>query len=126
VAVALLGDALVVVVHGHRQRGLGAVLPDHMAVEVLLDLRGGGQGGRGGGSGHGGGALSLLREDLGAHPDAFVADVHRGPGDELADLAGVLAAEGAARPAGRTRGAVHAGTAFFLRLPGWNTWSTTP
>ena len=36
----IVGEALVVVVHGHRQDLLGMVLSDNMRVEVVVYLRG--------------------------------------------------------------------------------------
>src|SRR5690606_23566205 len=84
-------DALVVVVDRDREDLLGEVLPDHVLVEEGLDLRGRGQG-------HLGAPLVplvLLRDDVVAQLDALVADVDGGPGDQLADLALRLPAEGA-------------------------------
>jgi predicted dehydrogenase len=73
------------------------------------------------------GLLALVDEDVVAHGHALVADVRRGARDELAHAARVLPAEGAARGGASGRdGAVHAESAFFLRFPGLNTWSTMP
>jgi hypothetical protein len=96
-------DPLVVVVHGHGQDLLGAVLADHVLVEDVLDLRGLGQ------------ApqlpalllLPLLRDDVVAQLDALVADVHRGSGDELADVVLALAAERALEGAAAFPGPRH-------------------
>ena len=80
---------LVVVVDGDRQHPLGVVLADHVVVEHLadvvrrrhavarLDQVG----------------LVLLADDVHAQFDAFVADEHGRPGDQLADLVLALAAE---------------------------------
>src|SRR4029077_6011296 len=82
-------DALVVVVDGHGEDFLGAVLADHILIEDGLDL------------GRLGGApdlpalllLPLLRDDVVAELDALVADVDGGPGDELAHVVLALAGE---------------------------------
>jgi hypothetical protein len=82
-----------VVVDRHGQLLLGLVLPDHVAVEEILDLLGLGQLGLGG--------LGLedavLGNDVEADVDTLVADVDRGPGDELLDVPLALIAEGAAQ-----------------------------
>ena len=82
-------DPLVVVVHRHGQDLLGLVLADHVFVEFGLDLGGGQQ-------------LAvlhrlgdvLLRDDLVAQRNAFVADVDAGPGNEALHGVLPLAAEG--------------------------------
>ena len=84
-------DALVVVVHGHGEYFLGPVLLNHVLVHYRLDFRWLGNGDAAGGLF----LLVLLFDDLVAKLDAFVADVHRGPGDELLNLILALAAEGA-------------------------------
>src|SRR6185437_2655234 len=82
-------DALVVVVDGHRQRLLGLFLPDHVLVQRLLDLlRRWDLGDRFRDL-----ALLVLGEDLIAERDTLVADVDRGPGDELTDRVLGLPAE---------------------------------
>jgi hypothetical protein len=86
-------DALVVVVHRHRERLLGLFLPDHVLVQDLLDLRRSGDLG----DGLGNLALLVLRENLVAQRDALVADVDGGPGDELPDRILRLSAEGTAQ-----------------------------
>ena len=98
-------DALVVVVDGDREDLLRAVLADHVVVEEALDLGGRGQRDRRAALV----ALRLLRDDVVAEPDALVADVDGGPGDELADLALPLAAEGAATG---SRGGALSGSRF--------------
>ena len=86
-------DALVVVVHGHGERLLGVFLADHVLVEDVLDLlrrrdlrdrfRDL--------------ALLVLRQDFIAQRDALVADVDRGPGNELPYRVLGLSAERAAQ-----------------------------
>ena len=84
-------QALVVVVHRHGQRLLGALLPDDVLVEHGLDLGGLGQlVARPVGL-----VLEFLADDVVAQLDALVADEHGGAGDELAHLVLALAAEGA-------------------------------
>ena len=83
-------DPLVVVVDRHRQDLLGAFLPDHIVIENGLDI---------GGLGNWSQAevlgllFDLLRDDVVAQADALIADVHRGPGDQLLDLPLALSAE---------------------------------
>src|SRR6185503_20987462 len=86
-ALLLLTDAFVVVVHGDAERLLGARLTDAVLVELLGDLfrtrilrtllR------------------FFLRDDVVAQRNALVADEDARPRDQLADLAPALAAEGA-------------------------------
>src|SRR4030095_2249820 len=104
-------DALVVVVHGHGEDLLRAILPDHILVEHGLDLRGLGEG-----------AdlpalllLPLLRDDVVAELDALVADVDGGAGDELADVVLALAAERALQRSAALALAGHALTSGRLR-----------
>jgi hypothetical protein len=80
-----------VIVHRNREHALGVVLSDHVRVEHRADL------GRAGHAvaGLDEGVLVLLANDVHAQLDAFIADEHRRPGDELADLMLALAAEGA-------------------------------
>ena len=95
---------LVVVVHRDREHPLGVVLADHVVVQHLADLarrrhaiarlhqvR-----------------LVLLADDVHAELDAFVADEHRRPGDELAHLMLGLAAERAIEGVLRIAGLAHA------------------
>ena len=84
--------ALVVVVHGHGEASLGLLLTNHVVVQDVVDLprarkrlRLDRRGGRDG----------LLVDDLVTEVDAFIADVHARPGDELLDLPLGLAAEAA-------------------------------
>src|SRR5690606_19889011 len=84
-------DALVVVVDGHRQRALGAVLADHVLVQDVEDfLRLGQRAARRLGL-----LLELLADDVVAKLDAFIADEHARARDQLADLVLALSAEGA-------------------------------
>src|SRR5688572_4729333 len=106
VAVIVAGlDALVVVVNGHRQDLLGALLTDHVLIEDGLDL---------GRLGKGADLprlflFPLLGDDVVAELDALVADVDGGPGDELAHIVLALAAERALqRPVAFARPTRHA------------------
>ena len=133
--VLAVDQPLVVVVDGDGQDLLGAVLVDHVLVELLLDLaRGRDVGEEGLGDPP---APSLLVEDRLAELDAFAADVDvAGAFDQRADVAVALAAEGAigvllgaaGRPARRTAAAVAlAATARRAAardvLTRWHTWS---
>ena len=89
-------DALVVVVHRDREDLLRAVLPDDVLVEDRLDVRRLRDRGRAGVRLV---LLDLLRDDVVAEPDALVADVDRGPSDELLHLLLRFPAEGAAQVA---------------------------
>src|SRR5712691_4270852 len=99
-------DALVVVVHGHRQGLLGLVLADHVRVEELVDLPRLGQavplelGGLG----------ELFLDDLVAEVDALVAYVHARAGDELLDLLLTLTAERALQQVPTVTDACHPDT----------------
>ena len=113
-AIALPGQALVVVVHRHGEGLLGLVLAHHLAVEEGLDRLGFGDLGQGwrrlgGLLGRCFAATGLRRmatrtmavavhqflvEDLVAEVDALVADVHPWAGDQFAHLVLGLAAEG--------------------------------
>src|SRR5205823_8857114 len=90
-------DPLVVVVDGDREDLLRALLPDHVLVEDLLDLRGLRDRGRRGETLL---LVTLLGDDVVAEVDALVADVNRRSGDQLADLVLALPAEGAHEVAG--------------------------
>src|SRR6185295_15807556 len=84
---AVLADALVVVVDGDRERLLGPVLADDVLVQLLVDLaRAGVLRALGG---------LFLGDDVVAKGDALVADEHAGTGDELAHLTAPLPTEGA-------------------------------
>ena len=81
------------VVDRDGQRLLGLVLPDHVLVQHHLDLeRGGDLRDRLGDL-----PLLVLCQDLVAEGDALVADVDRGPGDELPHRVLGLPAERAAK-----------------------------
>ena len=83
---------LVVVVHRDGEHALGAVLPDHVIVQRLEDFR------RRGDIPFllaGDSRLGLFTDDVVAQLDAFVADEHRRPGDELPHLVLGLAAKAA-------------------------------
>ena len=107
-------EALVVVVHGDGENLLGVILADDIVVEDLADLmrrrhavlrlhqRG----------------LVLLADDVHAQFDAFIADEHRRPGNELADLVLALAAEGA------VQSVLAVAAAGFAHLPSSLTLST--
>src|SRR5207247_10326715 len=85
-------DTLVVVVDGHGEGLLGAVLPDHVLIQHVLDF-----GGRGDlRDGFGDLALLILGQDLIAERDALIADVDRGAGEEFPDRILGFAAERAA------------------------------
>src|SRR5580704_6684 len=90
-------DALVVIVNGDRQFLFRAVLPDHVAVQELLDLRRTRQAAR---WGRGLFPLFVFQDRL-ADPDTLVADVRPGVirrrTDELLHLLLRLVAEGAAK-----------------------------
>src|SRR5580658_9095805 len=82
-------EALVVVVDGDRQHLLRMILTNHVIVENLADflrrwypVPGFAQSG-----------LGILAADIRAQLNAFIADEHRRPGDELADLMLALSAE---------------------------------
>ena len=89
-------DALVVVVDGDREDLLRAVLADHVVVEDRLDLRRLRDRGRAGVRLV---LLDLFGDDVVAEPDALVADVDGGAGDELLHLLLRFAAEGAVQVA---------------------------
>ncbi len=64
-------DTLVVIVDGDREFFLGAILPNDVAIEELLNLRGAGKA-----AGRSGGLLALFILENGlADADTFVADV---------------------------------------------------
>ena len=86
-------DPLVVIVDSDGQLLLGPLLSDDVLIEELLDLFR---------LGKGAGAfqrtrliLAVLGDDVQADVDAFVADVDRGTGDQLLDVALRLVAEAA-------------------------------
>src|SRR5271156_5842521 len=83
-------DTFVVIMDRDRENLLGAFLSDYVLVEHPLDL---------GGLGHRGTlaegffAVSFLRDYVIAKVDAFVADVNRGAGNQLANFVLALAAK---------------------------------
>src|SRR3569623_1191264 len=85
----VLADALEVVDHRYGQRLLGAVLADHVAVQLVVDLAGPGVLGTLGGL--------FLRDDVVAQGHALVADEDARTGDELAHLTSPLPAERAVK-----------------------------
>src|SRR6266480_696451 len=99
-------DALVVVVHGHRQGLLGRVLADHVRVEELVDLPRLGQAV----PLELGGLSELFLDDLVAEVDALVAYVHAWAGDELLDLLLTLTAERALQQVPTVTDACHPDT----------------
>jgi len=91
IAVRLVLDAAVMVIHRYRKFSLGRLLADHILVEMALDFVRFGQD-----------LLARLglmhavfRNDIEADLDALVADVHRRSGDQLAHLVLALATEAA-------------------------------
>src|SRR5207247_7984960 len=93
---------------------LGLVLADHVLVQELLDLVGGGEAGLVGASLH----PAVVRDDVVADVDALVADEDGGARDQLADVVLVLVAERA------TENFVV--PALFHRSRRLMTWSTIP
>jgi hypothetical protein len=86
-------QALVVVVDGDRQHAFGVELADHIGIENRADLL------------RRGNAITrldqrvlvLFTNDVHAQLDAFVANEHGRPGNQLSDLVLALAAEGAVK-----------------------------
>src|SRR5690606_14771799 len=123
-------DPLVVVVHGHGERLLRALLADHVLVEDLEDLARLGQAAAG--------RLRLLLEfladDVVAQLDAFIADEHARARDQLADLVLALPAERAVEDLAAVAGSAlsvfgHSpvtccrrgcGPRIALKWPGWS------
>eukprot|EP01022_Parablepharisma_sp_SALTPOND_P014695 TRINITY_DN2018_c0_g1_i2.p1 TRINITY_DN2018_c0_g1~~TRINITY_DN2018_c0_g1_i2.p1 ORF type:complete len:1935 (-),score=514.39 TRINITY_DN2018_c0_g1_i2:42295-48099(-) len=106
VLLAQVFQALVVVVHRHRQDTLGSDLPDHVLIQQVADFLGGRQIRLG--ASYRIDAGSLITDDVVAQVDTFVADEDRRTGNQLLDFMLALAAEGAVKQffaAGR----------FFLR-----------
>ncbi|MBM2842912.1 MAG: hypothetical protein HW404_749 [Anaerolineales bacterium] len=93
--VAAGGDALVVVVDGHRQDTLGVILPDDVLGQLVVDLLR-----RQGGAGRAGRMTAVAHipfQDVAAQVDAFVADEYAfRAGDQPLDLGLGAAAEGTA------------------------------
>ncbi len=107
-------DALIVVVHRHRERLLGAMLADHVIVEDALDLGGLRQRAARGRSL----TLGLTLEDVVAQLDAFAADVHRRPGDEPGDFVLATATERAADRVRRRDALLHGGSVLSAGVGG--------
>ena len=103
-------EALVVIMDGHREDALGVLLTDHVIVQHLADLARG----RRSVGGLEAGGLRLLADDVHAEFDAFVADEHRGPGDQLAHLVLGLSAEAAIERVFAVAGAGIVGHAALL------------
>src|SRR3989337_4310526 len=110
-------EPLVVVVHGNREHALGVILADDVIVEDGANL-------------HRGGhavarlhqrALVLLADDVHAKLDAFIADEHRRPGNELAYLVLALAAERAVEGILRI-GSAHLAHSLFQSLSATAAW----
>ena len=97
-----VSHALVVVVDGHRQHALGALLPDDVLVEAGVELLGRQAGARAVGDQVGEEhALVLAAQHLVAQVDALVADIGAGlAGDEAGDIGFLALAERAALDSG--------------------------
>ena len=83
-------DSLVVVIHSDRQNPFGVLLANHILVKGIFNFV------RLWNLGNftiGLGALILLGDDVVAQLNALIADVNRGPGDELLHLALALTAK---------------------------------
>jgi len=105
VRLVLVAQALVVVVHRHRQGALGDLLADDVVVQVGLDL-----GRRGQVAARLAAGLTrgkFIPDDFVAQVDALVADKDRRTGDQLLHLVLALAAKRAVK-------GFFAGRAFFL------------
>ena len=93
IRVLVLGrDALIVVMHGHREDSLGPLLPHDVLIQVVFDF-------------HRlfkfrrnlfFGFFPILGNDVVAEVDAFVTDVDGRPGNQFADFVAALSAERAA------------------------------
>src|SRR5690606_38116733 len=83
-------DALVVVVYSHRQHALGQALANDVLVEERLDF---GRRGQLGPYGRTRAGLRFFADDVIAEVDALVANEHRWPRDQLADLVLAFIAE---------------------------------
>jgi hypothetical protein len=111
IVLAALLDALVVVVHRHRQGFLGTRLTHDVLIQHVHDLARLGQvAARAGGL-----LLELFADDVIAQLDAFVADEHARARDQLADLVLALAAEGAVQDL-----AAFAASALSIVAHAWN------
>ena len=88
-----MGQALVVVMHSHREHALGMVLADHVVVEDSADI----DRRRHAVTRLDEVVLVLLTDNVHAKLDAFVADEHGRSRDELAHLMLALTAERAVK-----------------------------
>src|SRR5690606_40605177 len=99
-----VANPLVMVVDGHRQGALGLVLTNDVTIKEFLDF---GWRRQLVADGIAGSLLGFFQDDVVAKVDALIADEHRRPGDKLANLMLILAAEGA------MQGLIVARTFFF-------------
>src|SRR6185312_1972801 len=111
-------NPLVVVVDRHRQRPLGGVLPDDVALEELPDLHRLGEFVEF----HVVGVGELLFDDLVAEIDALIADVHTGASDELLHLLLALPTERALQQVPAVSDARH-GAEGLLPIRRWSSLS---
>src|SRR5690606_38216363 len=116
-------DALVVVVHGHRERLLRPLLADDVLVEDLEDLLRARQRA----AGRLRLLLQLLADDVVAQLDAFVADEHARARDQLADLVLALPAERAVQDLAAVGSALTVFAHFpaYLLQPHWRPENST-
>ena len=84
-------EALVVVVHRHRQDALGRLLTDHILVEQFGDFKGRRQVGLGARDRFD--VRSFIADDVVAQVDAFIADEHGRSCDQLFDFVLALSTE---------------------------------
>ena len=82
-------QALVVVMHRHRQHALGVFLADHIIIQHLADVARNWHAV----SGFQARCFRFFADDVHAQFDTFITDEHRRPRDQLADLMLALATE---------------------------------